>query len=216
MKKEVKNNSIFDLDLTDRDLTSEDQPVRSVSGEQLAKLFYANYQHELPESKEPGPPWGEISEANRLHLVRTSEKVLEQLYDVETDLDEKYSDDMMMDLIPVKDFFDAYVGAMISNYSSFADDVVDLTDEICPSIIQSTSIKDNALYVKLSNVNGSFKGYLKLAPTREGEFAQRHSEDEKIWASRYRIQLYGGAVIEYLDSSHEGTALFLDNQKENT
>lgn len=227
IKQRIKNDLTFDLSLAEEDFAidamdfadgveSHELPVNSVSGEQLAKLFYDNYQHLLPQTKEPGPPWGEISEANRLHLVRTSEKVLEQLFDVKIDIDEKYPDDLMIDLIPVKNFFDEYVGAIIADYSAFADDVEDLAEDICPAVIDSTSIKGNALYIKLSEVNGGFKGYLRLEPTREGEFAQRYSEDEEIWASRYRILLYGGSAIEYLDSNLEGTALFVDNQKENT
>lgn len=227
-KKEIEGGIAFDLDLEEKDFTnlleglpleiptSDDKSLpKTVSGEQLAKLFYSNYIDLAPKEK-PVKPWEEVSESNRLHLIETCEKVLDKLFDENIDLNDELPDDYVMDLNPVKDFFDEYIGQLILGYEVFDEQLDDLEDQVSPSIIESTSIKGNALYIKLSKLDGKQKGYLKLEPTREGEFAQRFSEDHAIWASRYRILMYDGVVVEYLDSNNEGRALFVDNQKENT
>jgi hypothetical protein len=198
---------------------------RLIDLEEAAEIFYNKYIELSPGNKE-SPAWSKVSKESKEHLINSIDYLLHTLYDdvdikdIEFDKEDTeniISEDehLLSELLPVKDFFDEYIGVIITGYDVFADDLEDLELKICPSIISSVNIDNENIYIELININGTNKGCLKITPTRKGEFAQRGSNDKEIWASRYRINLYGGESIEYLDSDHKGIALFIEDQGDN-
>lgn len=217
-KKKISEFFSSPPDEESKEDSSQDESVleKSVSAEQFAILFHKYYDESLSAEDRTGHNWKDLSHESRLKFINIFEKVLENIYDATFDIEEEYEEvTSKLNLEPVKSFFDEYVGEIITGFTPFGDDIKDIENSICPSVIESSSIKGNALYVKISKLNGTKKGFLKLEPSKNGEFAERFPDDEGMWASRFRVSLYGGLSIEYLDSQLEGSILFVDNQKEN-
>jgi hypothetical protein len=113
------------------------------------------------------------------------------------------------DLEPIRDFLDEYVGLVVVGFKGFKSDVVDLDQHISYSMITNISNKSNFLEIQLSSITGKKVGSLKLEVSLTGQFAERRGEEFPLWASRYRLEFYGGNSIEYIDTEDKGNIFFV-------
>lgn len=217
----------FNINITDEDIYGSlgAKPTERASvifSEKIAKMFHNFYEEKalelgLLENKFDRVPWDDVSEENKELLVKTCEEVLINLYSNKFEIEESFFEDEEenLDLEPVKDFMDNFIGGIVTGFKVCDEDIEDLDDKIKGSIISDVSVDDDSLLLYLSSLKGISRGLIKISPTEAGEFALRYNEEPEMWASMYRIKLYGGEMIEYLDTNNEGTVSFIDNQREN-
>jgi len=117
-----------------------------------------------------------------------------------------------LDLEPIRKFFDCYTGGIVTGYSSFEkeDEVID--DKIAASIISGVCVEDDNIVIDLSSYNGQPIGAVKVKPSRTGEFMEKFQDDSPTWASKFRIDIFGGITIEYVDSNGDVEINFVENQ----
>ena len=105
----------------------------------------------------------------------------------------------------VRDFYESYIGVVITGFHTYGEDIKDLEAKIQTKIITETKIEKNNLYLKLLTINGKHGGYIKISPEVNGLFAEKTGDADPSWATRYRIDFYGGDCVEYIDTDSAGT-----------
>ena len=121
--------------------------------------------------------------------------------DIDVDCEEEF------DLEPVKDFVEDFIGLIIMDMNSYQDDISLL--DIDGKMITSVCVADNKLKIRVSSASNNEHGVIEIKPTINGQFAHRLLEDEPNDKSRFRINFYGGASLEYLDLESKGELSYL-------
>lgn len=140
-------------------------------------------------------------------LIRLED--LKSSYKSDDLLQKKEDEDTDLDLSPVRDFMEDYVGHLIVDVSG-PDDYSDLSRKVCATIITKVFSDGNSLKFKLSKLNGSDGGVLVLAPTEFGMFTEKLSEKKFDLHTIYRVHFYGGYALEYSDPNMSGRIFHQD------
>ncbi len=119
-------------------------------------------------------------------------------------------DDVILDLEPIRNFMEEYIGMLIHSIDSFRDSY-EMEDDVAEcTIISSLLVDKNKIKINLSSISGVPAGTLTLSPSMKGHFAERSNSDSPIWSSIYRINFVGGNSIEYLDPSKDESLLYIE------
>lgn len=127
---------------------------------------------------------------------------------IEHNPDDEPTEVVSFSLEPVKEFLEDFIGIAIIGFKKYHDQIPDLNLQIQKKIIAGVIIKDQAIWIKLSNFNGIDGGYLKIQPSIVGEFASIGSEDEVMDRTLYRLNFFGGSCLEYLDHKLENAITY--------
>lgn len=117
--------------------------------------------------------------------------------------------DQIVDLNPILQYMDEYVGNIIVSVDGFYN-----YDDVCTraqaKIVNKVQIENNGIKFELSDIKGKNKGSLIIIPSKNGLFKERDSEESLDVNSIYRINFYGGFCLEYLDSKGLGEIIYLE------
>lgn len=119
-----------------------------------------------------------------------------------------------LELDPIKNFIEEYIGLIITDFSTYNEDIEDLKIPLVGSMVTKVDITDNSIEIELSNLSGNRIGIAKMTPTLSGQFAEKSFNDYPSEFSRYRISFYGGESIEYLDRNYDGGLTFYNEASE--
>lgn len=113
---------------------------------------------------------------------------------------------------PVKEFFESYIGVIIVGFIAFEDTIEDIETDISAKLVTRVDIVDDHILVRLSKINGSSGGSIKIVPGINGQFAERDSEEKPVASSMWRINFYGSDTVEYIDKDGKGTVSFIKDR----
>jgi hypothetical protein len=108
-----------------------------------------------------------------------------------------------LDLEPVRQFMEDYIGQIIVDVSG-KQDFTEIGDKARATIIMSVDLEGEDLKFKLAKLNGQTGGYLVISPTKYGMFKEKLSGEGMDVYSIYQITFYDGYSLEYLDTQGKG------------
>lgn len=112
-----------------------------------------------------------------------------------------------LDLEPVKNFMEDYIGQIIVNVTG-PSDLTEIGDKTRATIVMGVNLEGKDIKFRLTKLNGQKGGYLVISPTKHGMFTEKLSEEGIDLNSMYRISFYGGYSLEYLDSMGLGIVTY--------
>lgn len=104
----------------------------------------------------------------------------------------------------VDEFFQSYIGVLITGFTTFHDEIEDIEMFLQAKMIVSTVIRGESLCIGLARPNGQSAGHIKLSPKVDSRFLDSDGVEEPTLRTRYRLYFYGGDCLEYIDADDLG------------
>ncbi len=118
---------------------------------------------------------------------------------------EKIKEEIKLDLVPIKDFLEDYLGLIIIDFRRYKNKIEDVRDDISVKFITEVVIlPHNKIKLVFSNISGKKSGNLVIDMSLTGQFSERRYNEIPIWSSMYRIFFFGGDSVEYSDTEELG------------
>lgn len=111
-----------------------------------------------------------------------------------------------IDMQPIKEFFDSYLGLIALDFISYAEDVNDVRSQICMRMLVNVTTDSSQVELQFEEVGGHLnkKSTIVIRPVSGGQFVERQEPAEPDDLCLYRIVFFGGHVIDYMNESLAG------------
>lgn len=104
----------------------------------------------------------------------------------------------------VQNFLEDFVGVFITGFASHQGDIENLNEKVNAKMITEVKLAGKDFWLKLSKIDNSDGGYLKISPTITGQFLELESQQRPEIEARFRLMFLGGDAFDYLDFAKNG------------
>lgn len=108
----------------------------------------------------------------------------------------------------LQEFFEDFIGVIMVGFNSYNQSILNLNNLIQAKMITSVRFEKNSFWIELTNLSNLPGGFIKITPTKAGQFMELEANSAPTIDSMYRILFLGGDAFEYLDTEKGGSITF--------